>query len=757
MALQSNQRVYKQLSFGVHWVDMNKKDKSRLSTTKNSFTELFFPETPKQLWSKARKLARTRVGVSPRLGPASPLNTAYIYWLQKQSMLQNAKKQALKYSGKASMWQKPFASAKPKSAVSLGSVWFTSYPAACITKSDESILQTLGDKSLWETFEEIGIQGMHTGPMKRAGGLKGWEFTPSEDGHFDRISTKIDPLFGTKKEFRALTEIAAPHGGIIIDDIIPNHTGKGPDFQLATMAVDTYPGIYHMVEIHPKDWHLLPSVPRSKDSQNLNPDEEERLKRAGYIIGKMHRVIFYEPGIKETSWSVTKPIKGVDGVKRRWVYLHLFWEGQPTINWLDPTFSGMQLVIGDALHSLDTLGARGLRLDANWLLGIEKSGADQPAWSESHPLAEASNHIIASMVRKVGGFTFQELNQPIEDIKAASKNGPDLSYDFVTRPAYHHALVTGNAEFLQIMMRSALEVDLQPVSLVHALQNHDELTYELVHLWPAHKDDIYTYNDHQITGEDLRTTVRGELRDKLLGENTPYNLAFTENGIACTTASLIAAALGIADPYQASPEEIQRIQKAHLLLAMFNAFQPGVFALSGWDLLGVLTLKPEKVQDLISTGDTRWVNRGAYDLMGVAPKATHSLSGMPRATNLYATLPQQLQDPQSFTSQLKSMLEIRNRYKLASGHQLEIPPTSDKSMFAMVHKLTQEGQIQVTVLNFSEAPVTATITSEHLPLNASVLDMFTESTVGKVGANHTITVTLDGHQGTSLLMVEQNQ
>ena len=33
---------------------------------------------------------------------------------------------------------------------------------------------------------------VHTGPVKRAGGIVGWEPTPSVDGHFDRISTQID-------------------------------------------------------------------------------------------------------------------------------------------------------------------------------------------------------------------------------------------------------------------------------------------------------------------------------------------------------------------------------------------------------------------------------------------------------------------------------------------------------------------------------------------------------------------------------------
>ena len=61
---------------------------------------------------------------------------------------------------------------------------------------------------------------------------------------------------------------------------------------------------------------------------------------------------------------------------------------------------------------------------------------------------------------------------------------------------------------------------------------------------------------------------------------------FTTNGIACTTATVIAAALGITDLDTITTTTSRRIRTAHLLLAMYNALQPGVFALSGWDLCG---------------------------------------------------------------------------------------------------------------------------------------------------------------------------
>jgi trehalose synthase len=677
----------------------------------------------------------------------------YVSWLQQQSMLADASRIAGRFSGIADVWQSPFATPNPTAVMAKSSVWFTAYPISMIPKPGHSFLGTLGDENLWDVFAAIGINAVHTGPLKRAGGVFGRELTPSVDGHFDRISTQIDGVFGTELEFRRLCEVAAAYGGIVIDDIVPGHTGKGPDFRLAEMKVGDYPGIYHMVEIPREDWHLLPEVPPGKDSVNLDAEAEDLLQRAGYIVGRLQRVIFQDPGIKDTNWSATAPVTGPDGVERRWVYLHYFKDGQPSINWLDPTFAGVRLVIGDALHSLGHLGAGALRLDANGFLGIERSiDGDGPAWSEGHPLSEAANQLIASMVRKVGGFTFQELNLSIDDIKTTSERGADLSYDFVNRPAYAHALATGDTEFLRMTLSAALQLGLQPISLVHALQNHDEMTYELVHFAIRHKDDLFQFRGFELTGGELAVKIRNELIERLTGEAAPYNAVFTTNGIASTIATIIAGALGYTDLMNLSQIRIEKIKQAHLLLAMFNAWQPGVFALSGWDLCGMLTLERSKVSRLLASGDTRWIHRAAYDLMDYQPEATESPSKMPRGASLYGSLPEQLQDPNSFASRLREVLAVRSRYRISTSVQVDVPDVPDEAMLVMVH-LLDTGQPQVTVLNFSNRSIAGRVKSGHLAPGAAVIDMRTDQLIAEVDPEQTFAVSLEPYQGMALLTV----
>ncbi|MDN3494936.1 maltose alpha-D-glucosyltransferase [Planococcus sp. APC 4015] len=725
-----------------------------------SYDEQRYPARPRRLRPRDqfRGGSVRRITTDPRT--ANGTNPSYVEWLVRQSMLKDADVLARQLSGQPAMWRNPYARPDARRAIATSDVWFTAYPISFITRPGESFLAALGDDQLWSAFERVGISAIHTGPVKRAGGIAGWLETPSVDGHFDRISTSIDPAFGTEDEFRALCDVADSHGGSVIDDIVPGHTGKGADFRLAEMGFKDYPGIYHMIEIPPEDWTLLPDVPAGVDSVNLDPATEHELAERGYIIGALQRVIFYTPGVKETNWSATAPATGPDGITRRWVYLHYFKQGQPSINWLDPTFAGMRLVIGDALHSLGELGTSALRLDANGFLGVEKSAEGMPAWSEGHPLSHAANHIIAGMVRKVGGFTFQELNLTIEDIRDTGAVGADLSYDFIGRPGYHHALATGQTEFLRLALTTSLELGVQPVQLVHGLQNHDELTYELVHWATRHGDDLFRFRGRDISGGQLAEEVRADLTESLTG-TADFNRVFTQNGIACTTTSLIAAARGAARLEDITDADIPAIRDAHLLLCAYNAWQPGVFALSGWDLTGMLTVPSAQVADLLSAGDTRWIERGAHDLLDVDPAATRSAAGMPRGRALYGALPAQLEDPSSFASRLSGILDLRRESGIATASQVDIPEVAHAGMLVLVHRLddgdaASDARMQVTVLNFSGEATEGTVRSEQLVPQSTVVDAATGETLGRVDDLRSFSVALPAY-GALFLMLESEE
>ena len=675
----------------------------------------------------------------------------HVNWLVEQSMLHAARQRAKLYSGQGRLWQQPFAQTRPRDATALSSVWFTAYPASIVTREGGTVLEALGDETLWHTLSKIGIQGIHNGPLKKSGGLSGTRHTPTIDGNFDRISFEIDPQLGTEAQLQALTRMAAAHNAVIIDDVIPSHTGKGADFRLAEMAYEDYPGLYHMVEIREEDWPLLPDVAEGRDAQNLSPLQVDALRDKHYIVGQLQRVIFFEPGVKETDWSTTPVVIGVDGKPRRWVYLHYFKEGQPSLNWLDPTFAAQQMIIGDALHAIDVMGAKILRLDANGFLGVERK-LDGTAWSESHPLSITGNQLLGGAIRKAGGFSFQELNLTVDDIASMSHGGADLSYDFITRPAYQHALLMGDAEFLRLMLREMHRQGIDPGSLIHALQNHDELTLELVHFWTLHANDSFLYQGQTFPGNILREHIREQMYERLTGEHAPYNLKFVTNGVSCTTASIITAALGIRDLEAITPADIEQIRQIHLLLVMYNAMQPGVFALSGWDLVGALPLAADDVEHLMQDGDTRWIHRGAYDLVDLNPDAELSAGQMPRSKSLYGSLNSQLLDPESFASQLQKILAVRRAYDIAASRQILVPDVENPALLIMVHDLPAGKGTQITALNFGATPITETL---NLPGIAAgmVVDIINERVEGDLTADGEFTITLDAYEGLALRVI----
>src|SRR5882757_10936898 len=147
--------------------------------TEITYAEHFHPARPRSLRHRARvKSSFTRHSVAQD-GPANGQNPAYVSWLLSQSMLSDANEISQQFSGQGSMWQNPYATPNARAAAETASVWFTAYPLSLITRPDESFLKAMADEQMWKAFAKIGIEAIHTGPVKRAGGISGWQLTPS--------------------------------------------------------------------------------------------------------------------------------------------------------------------------------------------------------------------------------------------------------------------------------------------------------------------------------------------------------------------------------------------------------------------------------------------------------------------------------------------------------------------------------------------------------------------------------------------------
>ena len=218
---------------------------------------------------------------------------------------------------------------------------------------------------------------------------------------------------------------------------------------------------------------------------------------------------------------------------------------------------------------------------------------------------------------------------------------------------------------------------IDPASLVHALQNHDELTHELVHFSTRHRDDVFTFRGEELTGCELGERVRGDLNDGLTGPGTPYNRPLhhqrhrLHDGDGRSAPRWGSRDLGRDRP----TSDASGSSDVHLLLAMFNALQPGVFALSGWDLTGMLTVdagrgrRPDRRRRHALDQPRR-----ARPACGVDPEAARSRGPACRAArSLYGTLPEQLADPRSFARGCAGSSTVRRRYGIATATQIDVP------------------------------------------------------------------------------------
>jgi hypothetical protein len=115
-------------------------------------------------------------------------------------------------------------------------------------------------------------------------------------------------------------------------------------------------------------------------------------------------------------------------------------------------------------------------------------------------------------------------------------------------------------------------------------------------------------------------------------------------------------------------------------------------------------------------------------------------------------LPDQLKDPSSFVTRLRDILAVRTRYGIATSVQVEVPDVPDKAMLVMVH-LLDSTRLQVTVLNFANHSMVGSVRSEHLAPGAAVIDMFTDQVIAEVESERTFAVSLEPHQGMSLLTI----
>jgi trehalose synthase len=477
------------------------------------------------------------------LGPGALLANSML--LDAESIGQKFAPQIIKISPPSNLPQ-------TASLLDVSSVWFTIDLNSLQAPKDSSLLRELAQEDFWNILSDLGVDGLYLENLKTGGSFQ--------------TALGIDPKWGCK-EWPKLTQAAEMRGIALIGDALGSATGKGKDFELALKKVDDYSELYHLIEIDPSDWNLLPNIALGKGVANISWLQLRELYKKGYISEQS------QPYIKQSNWNATKKINGSDGITRRWIYLKEN-QNNPVLSWLSPSFVAQKLASGDALYRIFGLNQKIGRVDAK-LPGIAKEM--QSLW-----------------MRKIGGFTVQKDTQTLGGVK---NSFADVVIDTFTQSALLHALIAEDTQVLKLIYRLFLENKIQPMHLVHILQPFDSFACDWTE-FAMNPKKKYLYFEEKITGELLRQKL---LTEDLLKLKTPKmeKLPLSTWAGYCALAPSV---MKIKD-FQKSQE---KLQQAHELLCLTYAMQPGIFSFSAADILGAL---PEEAKSL--------------DLLGPNPKTLY--------------------------------------------------------------------------------------------------------------------------------------
>ena len=292
-------------------------------------------------------------------------------------------------------------------------------------------------------------------------------FYPSpmrDDGYDIADYQKINPVFGTRREFRQLIREAHRRGLRVITELVINHTSdQHPWFQAARRA------------------------PPGSAKRNYYVWSDSDTRYAGT------RVIFTDTETSNWAW---------DPVAKQY-YWHRFFSHQPDLNFDNPAV--IKAIIRAMRFWLD-MGVDGMRLDAIPYL-CEREGTNNENLPETHAVLKHLRSVVDEHYEN--RMFLAEANQWPEDVLDYFGDGDEchVAYHFPLMPRMYMALAQEDRHpILEILEQTPAIPDACQWAIF--LRNHDELTLEMV--TDAERDYMYeTY------ASDPRARINVGIRRRL--------------------------------------------------------------------------------------------------------------------------------------------------------------------------------------------------------------------------------------------------
>ncbi|MDR2124570.1 MAG: hypothetical protein LBP38_06295 [Desulfovibrio sp.] len=682
------------------------------------------PERP----VKERADADAGATLMPRADPG------YVQYLERQSMLFKSSDMARVVSGSGIAWRNS-AAGGAAGLLKHADTWVLIHPMTMLTSSQSTVFSQLSESAAWAVLREIGASGLYVAPIQGSGFLwaRGRKGTDTGD---DVVQYDFSRTAGTESQYKRLMQNAVGNNVLIGSDLVPAATGLGPDFFLALRGVREYPGIYCMVEIPDEDWKLLPEVNAEAEGAVLGPAQVDALDRQGLLPKSMRDEV--SPLSRAGGWAATGPVRGVDGISRRWVYRWYRNPAYAVLNWEDPSQTAHRILSGSAVKQVGLQGQAliGLRFEAfQGLEPVVEGGGSGRAFSIEPARTAAQS--MGREIKRYGAWSWvRDDGLPLNVLNEFLSSGVDYIFDGVFTPAAEHALLTGDAEAARFSADEALRLGVDFGRLVHVMPAQDGINYALPSFAGGGAD-----------GEKpvaLRDAVRAAMR-AAAGKRAPAPVQ--DNRLYAAGPALAAMALDV-EPASA----VKDIQNGHALLIFFKAMQPGLLMLAGQDLCGVLPLPPEARDG--NRNNPEDAVRGGYGLGSVSSMRAVSTMGTSRAPQLYPPPDVQVHSKDSFLRKIGAFLRPRRDYGIGRGRLLARPATKEKGSIALLTRLPEGNALLLALSNFSRSTVTEVIDLSGISGADQVPSRVTPIVAGGAWSlsGKRVTVTLGPWQGTALVL-----
>jgi maltose alpha-D-glucosyltransferase / alpha-amylase len=323
------------------------------------------------------------------------------------------------------------------------SIIYQLHVKAFADSNDDGIGDFAGLTDRLDYLQELGVTALWLLPFYPSPGR--------DDGYDIADYRRINPDFGTMKDFRRFMAEAKRRGLRVITELVVNHTSDQHSW--FKRARRSKPGS------DARNWYVWSNT----DQKYLET-----------------RIIFTDTEKSNWAWD---PVAGA-------YYWHRFFSHQPDLNFDNPRV--LWAVVQVMRKWLD-MGVDGFRLDAIPYL-VERDGTNNENLPETHGVIKRIRAELDAYAS--GKLLLAEANQWPEDVSAYFGDGDEchMAYHFPLMPRIYMAIAQEDRFPIADIMRQTPDIP-ENCQWALFLRNHDELTLEMVtdaerdYLWSTYAAD----------------------------------------------------------------------------------------------------------------------------------------------------------------------------------------------------------------------------------------------------------------------------